>query len=538
MRQIQQVNFEKLGFHERLQHELSRYPEKNIHEDGAVTIKAIKNSYFLTNDSWNIEFLGGIKQFEDTVAKYKNTSKNINFRLGNPIINLEVKYVYYQQLFNDYWTITSIFMNQNGLRRMTDFINDKYPNLSSILELEIEKAEKEYLFWLNEKGINTLVTKKKVTRKDCIIKTNVAAFLRIVYTALFQLTDIREEWEKDRWDVRILHDSYGIAYNKSINVYHIDFTKIENVNIRGSVKKYIKQRLLSNNNFSWSTAFSYLNYLPSFFSFIISLEPSWIDLKALQRAHMEKYIQWLNEYAKNNLKRKNSHPEHHVLKSLTVIGKFLEDIQLYEYNIAPKKNVRLLLFPEDKPKLKKKSIDQVDYIPDFVLDQLFTHINDLHKEVIPVVWIAFKTGLRISDVLGLTSNCLECLNGKFSIVTDIEKTYVHGHRIPIDDDLANILAVLIQKSKGNSNQDNNPEGFIFIRYRGIRKGKPFSQNWVQEQLLKLAIEKNIVDENGNLFHFKTHQFRHTYAIKMLNNGADILTVQALLAHASPEMTLR
>ncbi|OCB92510.1 hypothetical protein SRCM101294_04014 [Bacillus amyloliquefaciens] len=32
--------------------------------------------------------------------------------------------------------------------------------------------------------------------------------------------------------------------------------------------------------------------------------------------------------------------------------------------------------------------------------------------------------------------------------------------------------------------------------------------------------------------------RHTYAVKMLNGGADILTVQELLAHASLEMTLR
>jgi hypothetical protein len=52
------------------------------------------------------------------------------------------------------------------------------------------------------------------------------------------------------------------------------------------------------------------------------------------------------------------------------------------------------------------------------------------------------------------------------------------------------------------------------------------------------MKKNITDEDGNVFHFKTHQFRHTYAVKMLNGGADILTVQELLAHASPEMTLR
>lgn len=258
----------------------------------------------------------------------------------------------------------------------------------------------------------------------------------------------------------------------------------------------------------------------------------------LNRSHIEQFIQWLHEYAKSNLKQKNANPEKYVKNKLVILGKFLADIQRYEYDIAPETHVRLLLFPEDKPKLKKKSVDQIDYIPDFVLEQLFTHINHLHKEVIPVVWVAFKTGLRISDVLGLTSDCLARLNGKYSIVTDIEKTYVQGHRIPIDDELANILAVLIQQSNENSNQENNPEGFIFIRYRGSRKGKPFSQGWVRDKLEALAKQKNIVDERGNLFHFTNHQFRHTYAVKMLNGGADILTVQELLAHASPEMTLR
>ncbi len=43
---------------------------------------------------------------------------------------------------------------------------------------------------------------------------------------------------------------------------------------------------------------------------------------------------------------------------------------------------------------------------------------------------------------------------------------------------------------------------------------------------------------GNRYHFSNHPFRHTYAIKLLNGGADILTVQELLAHASPEMTMR
>lgn len=223
---------------------------------------------------------------------------------------------------------------------------------------------------------------------------------------------------------------------------------------------------------------------------------------------------------------------------MTYIQKFLSDIQIKEYSIAHIKNVRILIFPEDKPKVPKKSIEQIDYVPDFVLEQLFENINNLHKEVVPVVYIMFKTGLRISDVLGLTRECLVKLNNKFWVETDIEKTYVEGHRIPIDDKLANMLAALIDSDKKYSNEDNNPENYIFVRYKGSRRGNPYSQQWVQDKLNLLAIDYNITDEIGNRYHFKKHSFRHTYAIKMLNGGADILTVQELLAHASPEMTMR
>lgn len=124
------------------------------------------------------------------------------------------------------------------------------------------------------------------------------------------------------------------------------------------------------------------------------------------------------------------------------------------------------------------------------------------------------------------------------MVTDIEKTYIKGHSIPIDNDLANIIVALIDKSILNSNKENNPNNYIFVRYRGSRKGRPYSQKWVKEKLNAYTIDQNITNENGNLFYFSPHQFRHTYAVKMLNGGADIFTVQELLAHASPEMTLR
>ena len=75
---------------------------------------------------------------------------------------------------------------------------------------------------------------------------------------------------------------------------------------------------------------------------------------------------------------------------------------------------------------------------------------------------------------------------------------------------------------------------LFIKEK---KRNAFYTTYGQSTLKSFSKNKNIVDEQGEIFHFKTHQFRHTYAVKLLNGGADILTIQELLAHAS-EMTLR
>lgn len=119
-----------------------------------------------------------------------------------------------------------------------------------------------------------------------------------------------------------------------------------------------------------------------------------------------------------------------------------------------------------------------------------------------------------------------------------KKTYVKEHRIPIDDELADLIAVVINNSIRYSNDTINPNKYIFIRKNGKRLGSVYSKDTIRITLNNFAKKHNITDENGKIYHFKNHSFRHTYAVKLINGGTDILTVQELLAHASPEMTLR
>ncbi|MGV8983297.1 tyrosine-type recombinase/integrase [Clostridium sp.] len=525
-------------YQRKIEDELSIYTEKFINADGSVNYKKVSTSYFIDNDKWHMDFFSGIEQFKKQCQGYKYTNKNIYFKFNNANINTEIKFILYHKLFNNEWSFATAFVSSTMFKQLSNFINEKYPMLNSILNLDKDRANFDWVDWLENNRTKTVCNAiSKCNGKEYSHKMWISNLLNQVFKELVSLADTREEWHKDIWDVRNL-EKYGIGFNKSKTHYFITFTAIKNINIRKEVKRYFKQRLLCNNNFSTGNAVFVLNYLCDFINYISQLEPTWNDFKNLERHHIEMYIEWLNSYTKNNLNQKNANPLGYKLKALNCILKFLSDIQIREYEIAPIKNVRILIYPEDKPTIKKKPYDQIDYVPDYVLEQLFNNINNLHNEIVPVVWVMYKTGLRISDVLALKQDCLVKINNKFWVEADIEKTYVKGHRIPIDDALADILAVLIHTSKKNSNQDNNPENFIFNRYTGIRKGRPYSQTWIQDNLNAFARKYNITDEIGNLYHFKNHAFRHTYAIKMLNGGADILTVQELLAHASPEMTMR
>lgn len=97
---------------------------------------------------------------------------------------------------------------------------------------------------------------------------------------------------------------------------------------------------------------------------------------------------------------------------------------------------------------------------------------------------------------------------------------------------------MIIKVKNEMDWNSNPCELIFPSKDVKRETRPITAYGVSKALNEIGKKYNITDNNGNLFHFKNHEFRHTYAVKLLNCGTDIITIQELMAHASPEMTLR
>ncbi|MGR5969532.1 transposase [Bacillus paranthracis] len=122
----------------------------------------MKDDYFLINDIWNVNDIGKIPNFEERLKKYKGSKKELKFATECFTISQELKFVFYYQLFNDELSFNTVFLSYNSyLENLNQFLNEKYAQLHSLLGLNIGKAEKEWILWLDNKGLKTTSSKKE-----------------------------------------------------------------------------------------------------------------------------------------------------------------------------------------------------------------------------------------------------------------------------------------------------------------------------------------------------------------------------------------
>lgn len=177
---------------------LSKYTEKTVNKNKSITYQEISTHYFLQNDKWYMDFFSEIEQFKEQVEDYKYGSKNISFPLNNENINKELKFIVYNKLFSDEWKLQSVLSSQMSfIRRLSEFINEKYPNINSFKELDLDKVNIKWIDWLNGKNIKTISTSKTFNR-EYESKTFIANYLNSIINLFNTLTDEREEWEKDK----------------------------------------------------------------------------------------------------------------------------------------------------------------------------------------------------------------------------------------------------------------------------------------------------------------------------------------------------
>ncbi|WP_195318436.1 tyrosine recombinase XerC [Weissella cibaria] len=137
--------------------------------------------------------------------------------------------------------------------------------------------------------------------------------------------------------------------------------------------------------------------------------------------------------------------------------------------------------------------------------------------------ILYGTGARVSEAAGLTLGMLDQTARVITITGKGNKTRIVPYGQYAADALANYLRdarpQLLAKSQVMHDK-------LFVNQRG----QALTASGIEYILKQLAKKAGLTQM------ISAHMFRHTYATDMLNNGADLRTVQQLLGHSSLSTT--
>lgn len=164
------------------------------------------------------------------------------------------------------------------------------------------------------------------------------------------------------------------------------------------------------------------------------------------------------------------------------------------------------------------------YLPTFLyseeLEKLF-NVNDISTPLgmrnQALLELLYATGIRVSECCNITMSDLD-----FSIGTVL----VYGKRskeryIPFGSFAEDALLKYINNGRKALMDKHIPTDFLFLNHRGT----PLTTRGVRT-ILNSLVKKASVN-----IHLSPHMLRHTFATHMLNEGADLRSVQELLGHS-------
>ena len=178
---------------------------------------------------------------------------------------------------------------------------------------------------------------------------------------------------------------------------------------------------------------------------------------------------------------------------------------------------------------------QISFLELEELTKLFQATESEKNELISlrdraILEVLFSTGLRVSELVGLTRKNVNIERGEFTVLGKGGKSRI----VFLSETAAARL-----KEYLNKRQDNSPA--LFVRHRLQQKaGEDISEEFegfshltprtIQRIIQKYATRAGITKK------VTPHVLRHSYATDLLRSGADLRSVQALLGHSSVTTT--
>ena len=255
---------------------------------------------------------------------------------------------------------------------------------------------------------------------------------------------------------------------------------------------YLKEEL----NYSEFTIKNYQLDLTDFFKYV---NASNIDFLNIENIHVRGYLKYLDTC---NLKN-------------TTISRRISALRTFYNYLLEKGFVKSNIFLNVKnPKLEKKLPNYLNYTE---IEELLASIDTRTDEGLErrlLIEMFYSTGCRVGEMVNVKISDIDFYNKTIKVMGKGSK-----ERIVYYGDYASKYLEDYLKNK-------DKKGYLFTNKRGEKLTIEEVEYIVRDIMKHISIKT----------HVTPHTLRHTFATHLLNNGADIRTVQELLGHANLSTT--
>ncbi|HZS21003.1 MAG TPA: tyrosine-type recombinase/integrase [Pseudonocardiaceae bacterium] len=352
---------------------------------------------------------------------------------------------------------------------------------------------------------------------------NAAAFLLFAHDAVESLRDgtgWEVEYSRDVWR---LHKLPGITTPPARRAprNNLRFDRITQPWLRVLVKRWIRLRLTS--GLSFTTAVADLASMTRFSAFLGDVGDSERGLGGIDRAMLERYLAWIA-----------SQPGGHSVKEDCVTGLNMFFAAIRQHGWDNSLPTSAVFFPGDCPRRPPRVSRR---LAEYVMAQVEAPANlarwsNPHGRLVTLILI--RCGLRASDACTLPFDCL-VHDGQGAPYLRYFNNKMHREAaVPIDTELeAEIRAHQQRVTAGWP----APHRHLFPHEHGNANGqRPLTYYSYRCMLNRWLADCDIRDEHGEPAHLTPHQWRHTFACRLINRDVPQEVVQVLLDHQSSQMT--
>ncbi|MEO1772932.1 site-specific tyrosine recombinase XerD [Candidatus Enterococcus ferrettii] len=139
-----------------------------------------------------------------------------------------------------------------------------------------------------------------------------------------------------------------------------------------------------------------------------------------------------------------------------------------------------------------------------------------------ILEVMYATGLRVSELIGLKLGDIHLEMGLLQTIGKGDKERI----VPLGDYAIHWLERYINEARPLLTKKNQNEPHLFVN----NHGKGLSRQGIWKNLKQIVIKAGITKD------VTPHTLRHSFATHLLENGADLRTVQELLGHADISTT--